>query len=206
MAPEVTKVNGRKVLGERFRHIVPAYSIIGMLFAREGEPRMVVKSSGVGTGQHDPTTWQLLPSGVEEALSLQPDCQVLNEAIATWAAGVPLDERERVTDEVFDALEAGGAKRFDEIAASPDGLQQVLRALGTTDERTRNLVTALVEGTVNSSMGAVRKAVQESIEQWRRDAQGFADEAARRLQRTGGDIRVPMSALGKADRRGRRQQ
>ena len=200
MAPEVMEVESRELLGDRFRHIVPTYSVIGMLFAREDEPRMIVKSSGVGIGQHDPTTWQLTRSGIDEAHELQGDCMVLNEAVARWAAGVPLDERERVVNEVFDALEVGGATRFDEIASSPEGLQQVLHALGSTDERTHDLVMALVEGTVSSSMAAARRSTKIVLDGWRRGARELADDAARRLQGPNADVRVPVQKLRPAAR------
>ena len=204
MAPEVAECDGRALLGRRFRHIVPSYSVVGMLFAGKGEPRTIVRSSGTGIGQHDPTTWQMLRGGLEEVAKLQGECVTLNESIARWAAGVPLEERERVVDEVFDALESGGATRFDEIASSPESLQQVLRALGATDERTRDLAMALVEGTVNSSVEAVRKSTQEVFEGWRRGARVLADDAARRLQGSSNDIRVPMHVIraGNRSRRG----
>lgn len=181
MAPDVLALDGRALLGERLVRIVPSYSVVGMLFAREGDPRIVVASSGTGIAQHDPTTWQVLRAGVEEAPALQADCVVLNEAIASWAAGLPLEERERVVEEIFDALGAGGATRFDEIAASPEGLQQVLRALGETDERTRDIATTLVERLVDRSVDAVRKAARDTMGQWRANVRSLAKETVDRL-------------------------
>lgn len=195
MAPEVMHRDSRAVLGSRLRRIVPTYSVVGMLFAREDDPRTIVPSTGTGIGQHDPTTWQVLRTGVKEALQLQPECVPVNEAVARWAEGIPLDERERVTDEVFDALGAGGATRFEEIAASTDGLQQVLRALGTTDDRTRDLVRALVEGTLNTSMDAMRKAAIDVLEQWSHSAKTAAEDAARRLFGTGSEATIDPARL-----------
>lgn len=195
MAPEVMPRDSKEVLGAKLRYINPSYSVIGMLFARPDDQRIIVNSSATGIAQHDLTTWQVLRTGVEEALELQPDCVVLNEAIARWAQAIPLDERERVTNEVFDALQAGGATRFDEIASSTAGLQQVMRALGATDSRTQELARALVEGTVDSSVGAVRKATQSAFDQWLHNAQTVKDDAVRLFQTAGGDIRIPMRRL-----------
>ena len=170
MAPEVVPCDGRALLAGKLRRIVPSYSVVGMLFAQDGDPCTVVASNSYGIGQHDLTTWQVLFDGVEEAEGLQKECLIVHEAIAKWTKGVSLDERSRVVNEVFDALEAGGATSFDEIAASPEGLQQVVRALRNTDERTRDVALALVQGTLDSSVDAARKAARKAL-----------DDATRRL-------------------------
>lgn len=194
MAPEVMPHDGREVLGDRLRSIVPTYSVVGMLFSREDDARLIVPSTGTGIGQHDPTTWQVLRSGVEEALELQHDCVVLNDTIATWGRELPLDERERVVSEVFDALEAGGATRFDEIAATPEGLQQVLHAMANLDDRTRNIAATLIERLINESVDAVRKATGGVFEQWQRNMRSIAEDAVRKLQARA-EVRVPASRL-----------
>lgn len=164
MAPEVMPRSPREILGERLRLIVPTYSMVGMLFARKNEHRTIVASSASGIEQHDITTWQVLRDGVEEADALEPDCVTQNDAIAEWASGIALDERERVTNEVFDILQAGGAKTFEQILASPDQLQRVLRGLGSLDERTRALALALVQRSFDSSVGAMRTAALKAVE------------------------------------------
>lgn len=188
MSPDVMRADSREVLGDLLVRIVPTYSVIGMLFARPDDARTIVRSSGTGIGQHDPTTWQMLPTGLDEGDELLPECRVLNESIAAWAADVPLDERERMTDEVFDALEVGGASTFEEIAATPEAGQRVLRALRETDDQTRELVMALVERTVNTSAEAMR----EAISQWGRDARAAADDARRRLLEASEELRQGM--------------
>lgn len=191
MAPEIVSPDGRQVLGERLRRIVPSYSVVGMLFAREDDPRMVVASTGMGIGQHDPTTWQVTRSGIEEAPGLQADCVVLNQAIASWSAEIALDERNAVVNEVFDALGAGGATRFDEIAQSAEGLQQVLRALGNINERMRDMALALVDHTIDESIGVARKTARNTLEAWRRGARDMAADAVRKLQGAIGEVGAP---------------
>ena len=164
MAPEVIPQDGRAILGDKLRRIIPTYSLVGMLFAKETDPCIVVASNSTGIGQHDLTTWQVLPDGMEEVEGLQPESLVIHEAATKWIANVPLEERERIVNELFDALESGGATRFDEIAATPEGLQQVIRSLRNVDERTRDVALALVQGTVDTSVDAVRKAARKVIE------------------------------------------
>lgn len=78
--------------------------LAGMLFARPSDPCVIVQSSVVGMGQHDPTTWQVMHSSVKEALALQPDCVALNDVIASRVVDVSLAECEQVTNEAFDDL------------------------------------------------------------------------------------------------------
>ena len=164
MAPEVMQQSPREILGDRLRIIVPSFDVIGMIFSRKNEKRAIVASTASGFEQHDITTWQILPSAIEEAEGLDPDCIPLNQTIASWTKSIPLNERERVTNEVFQALRVGGAKTFDQIMSSPANLQKVLRALGTTDERTRSVVMDLVQRIIDSSVVAARSAVKKSFE------------------------------------------
>lgn len=164
MAPEVMPQSPRQILKDKLRLIVPVYSVIGMIFARTDEKRMVVASTASGIDQHDMATWQVRRDGMQEVDELSPDCQQLNKSLAAWVDGIPLDERERVTNEVFDALQAGGASTFNQVGATPEAMQQVVRALGTTDERTRKLAIDLIQRTIDSSVGAMRNATKHAFE------------------------------------------
>ncbi len=182
-ALEVLKQSPRVTLGSRLRLIVPSFSVIGMLFARKNERRTIVASPASGIEQHDITTWQVLRDGVLEVRELQPDCIALNEAIASWASGIPLVERERITNEIFDALQAGGATTFEQITSAPDKLQRVLRALSETDERTRSIFLEFVQRAASSEVNAALNAAAKSVE-----------DAGRRLRgnkaKSSGDIQV----------------
>ena len=181
MAPELTSCDPEKVLGDRLRLIVPAYSIVGMLFSKVNQRRTIVRSKVVGIGQHDPSTWQLTPKGFFAAPKLERDCMIINDAIAKWARSVPLDDRERFVNEVFDCLGAGGAKSLDQIGDSVEGLQKVISAFKATDKSTRELASALLETTVNNSVDAVRHAARKVVRQWRDDLLGSAGGAAKKL-------------------------
>ncbi len=167
MAPEVVSKTPREILGDRLHIIVPSYSVIGMIFARKNERRSYVASPAMRIEQHDITTWQVVYSGIEEVQELQPECIPINDTIASWARDTPLADRERITNDVFDALQAGGAKTFEDIVSSPDQVQQVLRALNSLDERTRELVLDLVQRTIDSSVGAVKQATKKAYEEAR---------------------------------------
>ena len=165
MAPEVITTSSAEELGNKLRRIVPSYSVVGMIFSREDDKRIVVASSETGVSQHDLTSWQVLRDGMDEVPQLQPECLIVNRTIAALGKGLTLEERRRVTNEVFDALEAGGATKLSQIADSPEGLQQVLRALRSTSEDTREVATTLVQSIVSSSMRAMRSATRKAFEE-----------------------------------------
>ena len=181
MAPELSPRDPERVLGDRLRLIVPSYSIVGMLFAKANQRRTIVKSKVVGIGQHDPSTWQLTPKGFFAAPQLDRDCMIINDAIAKWAVGVPLNQREHFVNQVFDCLGAGGAKSLDQIGDSVEGLQKVISAFKATDKSTRELASALLEYTVNNSVDAVRHVARKVVRQWRDDLFESAGDAAKKL-------------------------
>lgn len=163
MAPEVCSSCAHVLPNDVFRHIVPAYSVIGMIFCQEDDPQIIVESSETGIEQHDPISWQVTPNGFKEVQSLQPDCMTLNRIIASWLRDLSLEEREHATQEIFDALQAGGATRLKEIAATPEGFQQVLRALASTDKRVRGIALALVQSVLNTSAAAIRESAIKAM-------------------------------------------
>lgn len=163
MAPEVVGDCGQGNLGERIRRIVPAYSVVGMLFSRPEDPRAIVASSNRGIEQHDLTSWQVTRSGLEEVRELQPDCVSLDEAIAAWIEKLSLNKRALVANQIFDALEAGGAQQLDEILSSAENFHRVLQALAKTDDLTRDVALSLVQTLLDSSVGTVRKAARRTL-------------------------------------------
>ena len=164
MAPEVLARESHEALGSVFRHIVPTYSVVGMLFCNTNDAKTIVKSNGSGIEQHDPTTWQVLIDGLDAANNLEEDCMAINKAIASWVSGISFEERERATNEIFDALQAGGATTMHEIVGSAESFQQVLHALASMKESTRDIVLKLVQDTISSSVDAARKSALKAID------------------------------------------
>ncbi len=135
LASEVMPTSGQAHLGSTLRRIVPSYSVVGMLFTRMDKPRRIVASTGIGIGQHDPTTWKVEPAGLELVPELQRDCIAMNRTIDKWLRGIPLDERRRTVDDVFGVLEAGGATQLNQLLSAPDRLPKMLSAFGKTVRR-----------------------------------------------------------------------
>lgn len=154
---EVVPKGPREVLGERFVRIQPAYSVVGQIFDRVGEPRTYVRSTAFGVLQHDPTTWEVMGDGFVRAGGLEAEAAASDEALNRWIQARDLQTRESVTKELFDVLGAGGAQELDEIAASPQGIQRVLVSMGSMDEETKEVMRELMNGMFASTMAARRE-------------------------------------------------
>ena len=155
-------------LDDRFHRIVPSYSVVGMLYANE-EPHIIVGSDERGIAQHDLMSWRVGRDAMEEAPDgLDEDCIVMNRVLRDWVASLSFRERRRCVDEIFDALGAGGAEHLDEIASSPERLQDVLRAVRNTDGHTRDIVLMLVQGAAAASVDSVKKSASKAVKDARK--------------------------------------
>lgn len=190
--PRVAPKDIRTHLGSKLTLIVPTYSTVGMLYARDDEPRLVVESSERGAGQHDPTTWLVTPTGLRIAAGIAPDCKPVNAGLASWAVEIPLDERERIVNEVFDALGAGGAETIQDVTATAEGTQKVLAALDACDPKTKDAARKLVDSLVASSIDAATQSAKERAERWRRDTWEVLGTSARKLIANGKARALPQ--------------
>lgn len=159
----VMPVSCHDVMGERYTRIIPAYSVVGRFFSDDA-PATIVRSSAERSLQHDPLTWQVGPAGFLEADGPDPECLVVAEAFSSWLARLAPEDRRLLTDELFDALAAGGAERFEDLLSSPAAAQKVLAALGSVDVRTRDMMFSLVGEVIGASAAAVRDAVARRAE------------------------------------------
>lgn len=158
MDRSVMPVSCYDVVGERYVRIVPAYSVVGRLFSDDA-PCLVVRSSAARSLQHDPLTWQVGPGGLVEADGPDPECLVVGRALASWLMGLAPDDRRKLTDELFDALAAGGATTFEDVLSGPAAAQRVLAALRDVDPRTYEMMWRLVGELASGAAEATREAL-----------------------------------------------
>ena len=164
LAPEIMPKSPRSQLGYRYRRIVPAYDMVGIIFEREDDPRIIVKSSVTGAGQHDPLTWQVNAFGMAIEGSLTKESQLIKESIDTWITGIPLVKRARVVDQFFDALEAGGARKMSEVMENRQAMTAVLNALGDMDESTKDLLFSFAGIVISKAADAAANKAQDAAE------------------------------------------
>ena len=162
MCPEILPATAHKVLGDKYIRILPEFSVVGMIFDDPAVPKLIVKSSETGMMAHDGVSWQVMRNTFEFADDFQPECKKINEAFSTWYKDLPLSQRERFTNELFDALSAGGAVYFSDIISSPANLQPVVTALTKTEKQTKEVFFDLLSSLVNASATSLIENITES--------------------------------------------
>ena len=162
MCPEILPATAHKVLGDKYIRILPEFSVVGMIFDDPAVPKLIVKSSETGMMAHDGVSWQVMRNTFEFADDFQPECKKINEAFSTWYKDLPLSQREHFTNELFDALSAGGAVYFSDIISSPANLQPVITALTKTEKQTKEIFFDLLSSLVNASATSLIENITES--------------------------------------------
>ena len=157
MCPGILDGTAHDILGEKYIRILPQFSVVGMIFNDPQTPFTIVKSSETGMMAHDGISWQVERDHFITCSDFTPECKKVNEAFSSWYTDLPLEKREAMTNELFDALEAGGAVYFNEITASASSLRAVLSALMNTDRRTWSVFADLFGALVSASALTIRE-------------------------------------------------
>lgn len=166
--PEVVPASAAGRLRGRLSRVRPAYSVVGELFDRPDEPRAYVESDARGIAQHDLMSWQTAPEGLVRAEGLDRDAETLDRAIADWMGSVGMEERQTLTDELFDALAAGGARTLDEVGATARSVQRVAAAALTSSVSTKQVVARLLAALFGANVDAARSRAAEALgDAWR---------------------------------------
>ncbi len=100
---------------ERIIRIVPAYDIIGQIFAFDVPDTRIVRSDARGILQHDLMSWQLDGPQLVLEKDYAESGRVASGILSQWVARLSPEDRTAFVNEYFDAFAANGAVSFDEI-------------------------------------------------------------------------------------------
>lgn len=112
-------------IAARIHTLVPQYSLVGVLLSHDGDFE-IVESNETGISAHNGYTWEVLGTRFVRCADFAFRTRVYNDAIHGWADGLDLQQRQELTDAVFGALEATGAKTLTDL----------------TDQKVRKALTA----------------------------------------------------------------
>lgn len=139
-------INGIK---NRIHRIVPEYSVIGMLFELE-VPFQIVKSREKGINQHDSFSWQVEGEKFVSCDELNPQARHLNNIINHWIEEEDLEHRETFVEQVFDAMEAAGAKEIGEITGGLNNIEKTITELLYSGNKTKKVIHNLITSILDS--------------------------------------------------------
>lgn len=141
------------------RRYVPDFSIIGRLFEpREVDPVIVYSTNG-NIAQHDTYSWQIKGSHFVTRKRPNPESRVYNQLINQWIGSASLEEREALTQDLFDALAASGSSKITQLAKNGfGGFGAILLSVTNSSRRTKfilgNLFSSIWQLIKNQQIGA----------------------------------------------------
>lgn len=123
----------QRILG-RTRTYIPRESVVGMLLEHE-EPYTVVQSQGSGLQQHNVYLWEVQRDSFQELQQVTTGSQVIDRTMKDWVLHMDPEQREKVINGLYAALEATDADTVREVKEK--GKMAALRSLLEMDEDTR---------------------------------------------------------------------
>lgn len=163
-SPALTLPNPSAVYGERYRRIVPEFSVVGQLFGTDAAPCLVVKSTAMGLFEHEPLTWCVGATTFIAADGLHPAATRVAQMHARWERSLVKDAEKRAVDEIFDALYASGKNDITEIVHDPRCWKRVYAAASKVSPVTREYIGAFIECFGVGLADAVGTGVADAVE------------------------------------------
>ena len=105
---DLLKLPQHETVAERIVSIIPKSSVVGMLLEHE-EDYIVVDSSQQGLMQHDGFSWEVLGDHFIRLRSVTRQARLNDLTLKEWVRNMPLEQREKFVDGLFEVLTASGA-------------------------------------------------------------------------------------------------
>lgn len=147
----------------RIHSIVPKSSVVGMLLEHE-ESYTVVDSDQTGLWQHDGFSWQVLGTGFVTLRQVSRRGRRNDLALKEWVRRLPVDQREKFVDGLFEVLTASGATTLTDL--KEDGFRAagaMVRAMKDMEKDTRDAL-------FNAIATLFRSNIQAAVEEAREEA------------------------------------
>ncbi len=145
LAQEVENQLPDEYLRSTLHRFVPEFSIIGRLFEPEDIPPTIVDSTRKTVSQHDAFSWEITGSHFVTRKHRNPQAKVYNQIINQWIGNATLQERESLTNDLFNSLAASGATKINELGKNGvGGFRAILISLTNSSRRTRFVFGSLI--------------------------------------------------------------
>lgn len=151
-------------ISERIHSIVPKSSVVGMLMEHE-EAYTVVDSDQQGLMQHDGFSWQVMGDHFITLRQVTRQGSITNRELRDWVHAMPVGEREKFVDGLFDVLSATGAVTLTDL--KEDSLKAAItmtRALKGLDKDTRDGLLSFLGLLFRGNFRMILEGIQEESE------------------------------------------
>ncbi|MBP5472814.1 MAG: DUF2974 domain-containing protein [Lachnospiraceae bacterium] len=164
---------GYESIRSRIVKRVPQSSLVGMLFETD-DIYEVIKSTGIGVGQHDPYTWVVKDIDLEHLKSLKKSAVIVSGALRQWLSGMDMKDRERFIDIVFGVADACDSSDLVTMGLTPvKSIRQMMDGYDGMDtgekEFFRTVLGALIKDTGKQTRNEVHSEWSdfvESVDKW----------------------------------------
>ena len=151
-------------IAERVVSIVPKSSVVGMLLEHD-EDYIVVDSSEQGLLQHDGFSWSVLGDHFVRLNDVTRQSRLNDRALKEWIRSMPLDQREKFVEGLFQVLSASGAVTLTDLKEeSLKAAGAMIRAMKDMDKDTRDAVLYAVKVLIRSNAKVLREELQQEME------------------------------------------
>ena len=145
--------------------ILPQSSLVGMILEHD-EDYTVVRSSERGAWQHDGFSWEVRGPDFVHLHSVTRQGRRNDLVLKEWVRNMPLDQREKFVEGLFEVLTASGAETLTELKEeSLKGAAAMVRAMKDLDKDTREALSYAVKVLLRSSWNVWKEDIQQEAEQ-----------------------------------------
>ena len=151
-------------IAERVVSIVPKSSVVGMLLEHD-EAYIVVDSSEQGLLQHDGFSWAVLGDHFIRLDDVTRQSRMNDRVLKEWVRSMPLDQREKFVEGLFEVLSASGALTLTDLKEeSLKAAGAMIRAMKDMEKDTRDAVLYAVKLLIRSNAKVLREELQQEME------------------------------------------
>ena len=130
-----------KKIADKFIHIIPNYSIAGLLLMHTND-YVVIKSNKIGLTAHSAESWQINDDNFIFD-SLSTSSKILEQGMQTWLDKYDDIQRREFVEQVFDMFRRTNIKSLVQIIEDPRLLFKILRDTTNVDSIVRTMIKEL---------------------------------------------------------------
>ncbi len=162
--PEVLDLSLLKRIDPKTTRIIPEFDVFGKIFEPDITDTRIVCSYRKGLDQHSLPSWLVEYGELSKAKGIDIRAKWLGDNLSGWISAIPHKNRQVFIDELFDALQAGGAESLDEVKA--ENLRDAMTALSKTSKLTKYALTSLPERLLQAeSLSELSSDIRNEIRQ-----------------------------------------
>lgn len=137
---QISSKNYKKIRN-RYIHIIPNYSIVGLLLRHENNYKVVL-SNKKGILSHDLLTWQVSDDHLIKD-NLSRFSRVFDEGFSKWLDRYDTNKREKFVDEIFKIFEENNINDIMEISLRKDEIKKIIKESKNIDPLVKKMTIEL---------------------------------------------------------------